>query len=97
MYTHLLSSLPSLRAQIKDAVTASLRTCLLEIREASAEIGKLALDVMRQRVRRWRSRREKDPTLRNLRVGSAVELVTNEKVERKQVLKCSAVHAALTV
>ena len=87
LYAHLLSSLPSLRAQIKDAVTASLRTCLLDIREASSEVGKLALEAMRQRARRWRSRREKDPALRNLRVGSAVELVTNEKVECKWTLK----------
>lgn len=70
-----------MRAQIKDAVTASLRTCLLDIREASADVGKLALDAMRQRTRRWRSRRDKEPVLKNLRVGSAVELVTNEKIE----------------
>jgi hypothetical protein len=96
LYTHLLSSLPSLRAQIKDAVTASLRTCLLDIREASSEVGKLALEAMRQRSRRWRSRREKDPALRNLRVGSAVELVINEKVECERVLKWIVVCAVLT-
>jgi hypothetical protein len=51
------------------------------------EIGKLALESMRQRTRRWRSRREKEPALKNLRVGSAVELVTNEKVERESALR----------
>ncbi|KAF8323410.1 exocyst complex component, sec15 subunit [Clavulina sp. PMI_390] len=86
LYTHLLSSLPSLRTQIKDAVNASKITFLLEIREASADIGKLALEAMRQRARRWRSRRDKEPNLRNLRVGSAVELVSNEKIERKPYL-----------
>lgn len=48
---------------------------------ASHDVGKLALEAMRQRTRRWRSRKEKEPALRNLRVGSAVELVTNERVE----------------
>ncbi|KAF5390532.1 hypothetical protein D9757_002620 [Collybiopsis confluens] len=80
-YRHLLSSLPSLRVQIKDAVTASMKEWLLKIRENSGEIGRLALENMETRTRRWRSRREKDPLLRMSRVGSAVELVTYEKIE----------------
>ncbi|KAK0468138.1 rsec15 [Desarmillaria tabescens] len=80
-YQHLLSSLPSLRGQIKDAVTASMKQWLLEIRESSGDVGRLALDNMETRSRRWRSRREKDPFLRMSRVGSAVELVTSEKSE----------------
>ncbi|KAF8826924.1 hypothetical protein HHX47_DHR5000634 [Lentinula edodes] len=80
-YRHLLSSLPSLRVQIKDAVTASMKEWLLKIRENSGEIGRLALEAMEMRTRRWRSRRDKDPLLRMSRVGSAVELVTYEKTE----------------
>ncbi|KAJ3788694.1 rsec15 [Lentinula aff. detonsa] len=80
-YRHLLSSLPSLRVQIKDAVTASMKEWLLKIRENSGEIGRLALEAMEIRTRRWRSRRDKDPLLRMSRVGSAVELVTYEKTE----------------
>ncbi|KAF9076853.1 exocyst complex component, sec15 subunit [Rhodocollybia butyracea] len=80
-YRHLLSSLPSLRVQIKDAVTASMKEWLLKIRENSGEIGRLALETMETRTRRWRSRRDKDPLLRMSRVGSAVELVTYEKTE----------------
>ncbi|THV08361.1 rsec15, partial [Dendrothele bispora CBS 962.96] len=80
-YQHLLSSLPSLRTQIKDAVTASMKQWLLEIRNNSGEIGRLALEAMEARTRRWRTRREKDPLLRMSRVGSAVELVTYEKTE----------------
>ncbi len=82
-YQHLLSSLPSLRGQIKDAVTASMKQWLLEIRNNSGDVGRLALDNMETRSRRWRSRREKDPFLRMSRVGSAVELVTTEKSECK--------------
>ncbi|KAJ7639038.1 rsec15 [Roridomyces roridus] len=80
-FQYLLSSLPSLRGQIKDAVTASMKQWLLEIRNISEDVGGLALEAMETRTRRWRARREKDPSLRQSRVGSAVELVTYEKTE----------------
>ncbi|KAF8969464.1 exocyst complex component, sec15 subunit [Flammula alnicola] len=80
-FQHLLSSLPSLRGQIKDAVTASMKQWLLEIRNISTEVGRLAVEAMESRTRRWRTRREKDILLRPSRVGSAVELVTYEKIE----------------
>ncbi|KAG6854896.1 hypothetical protein C0991_012086 [Blastosporella zonata] len=80
-FQHLLSSLPSLRAQIKDAVTASMKQWLLEIRNVGTEVGRLANEAMESRTRRWRSRREKDPSLRQSRVGSAVEMITYEKTE----------------
>ncbi|PIL36939.1 hypothetical protein GSI_00630 [Ganoderma sinense ZZ0214-1] len=81
LFQHLLSSLPSLRGQIKDAVTASVKQWLLDIRNVSATIGSLALEAMEMRTRRWRSRREKDPMLKSSRVGSAVESITYEKTE----------------
>ncbi|CAK5275482.1 unnamed protein product [Mycena citricolor] len=80
-FQHLLSSLPSLRGQIKDAVTASMKQWLLEIRNVSGDVGRLALDATETRQRRWRGRREKDPLLRMSRVGSAVEMVTYEKTD----------------
>ncbi|KAJ8093400.1 Rab GTPase-binding exocyst subunit S15 [Marasmius tenuissimus] len=80
-YQHLLSSLPSLRTQIKNAVTAEMKQWLLEIRNNSGNVGQLSLGAMDARTRRWRARREKDPLLRMSRVGSAVELVTYEKTE----------------
>lgn len=82
-FQHLLSSLPSLRTQIKDAVTASVKQWLLEIRNISAEVGRLAMDAMDARNRRWKARRDRDPLLQTVRVGSAVELVTYEKTECK--------------
>ncbi|KAL0570600.1 Rab GTPase-binding exocyst subunit S15, partial [Marasmius crinis-equi] len=106
-YQHLLSSLPSLRTQIKNAVTASMKQWLLEIRNNSENIGKLALEAMDLRTRRWRTRREKDPLLRMSRVGSAVELVTYEKTEFnvldndqikidfKPLYECIHIHTAL--
>ncbi|KAG8898195.1 hypothetical protein FRB99_007605 [Tulasnella sp. 403] len=80
-FIHLLSSLPSLRAQIKDAVTASTKSWLLEIRNTSGQVGNLALEAMKTRTRRWKSKRDKEPLLKLSHVGSPVELVTNEKVE----------------
>ncbi|KAG9015549.1 hypothetical protein FRB94_000154 [Tulasnella sp. JGI-2019a] len=80
-FIYLLSSLPSLRAQIKDAVTASTKSWLFEIRNISGQVGRLALDAMKTRARRWKAKREKEPLLRLSLVGSAVEMVTNEKVE----------------
>ncbi|KAH9927182.1 exocyst complex component sec15 subunit [Epithele typhae] len=81
LFQYLLSSLPSLRGQIKDAVTASMKQWLLDIRNVSAQIGQLALEAMELRTRRWRSRRDKDPMLKSSRVGSAVETITYEKTE----------------
>lgn len=80
-FNHILSSLPSLRTQIKEAVTASTNTWLLEIRNVSGEVGRLALEAMELRTRKWRARREKEALLKLSRVGSSVEMVTNEKLE----------------
>ncbi|EPQ59901.1 hypothetical protein GLOTRDRAFT_33192 [Gloeophyllum trabeum ATCC 11539] len=80
-FQHLLSSLPSLRGQIKDAVTASTKQWLLDIRNVSGQVGELALEAMELRVKRWKARRDRDPMLRSARVGSAVEWVTYEKTE----------------
>ncbi|OCH92199.1 rsec15 [Obba rivulosa] len=107
LFQHLLSSLPSLRGQIKDAVTASMKQWLLDIRNVSSQVGQLALDAMDHRTRRWRSRREKDPILKLSRVGSAVEVVTNEKnefnvldneqlqVDFKPLFECIHIYTAL--
>ncbi|KAI9507508.1 exocyst complex component sec15 subunit [Russula earlei] len=81
LFQHILMSLPSLRGQIKDAVTASTKQWLLEIRNLTGDVGKLALEAMENRTRRWRSRREKDPTIRLSRVGSAVETVSYETTD----------------
>ena len=80
-FTHLLSSVPSLRNQIKDAVTASNKSWLLVIRNVSRQVGRLALENMESRRRRWKARQERDPLLRSSRVGSAVEVTGNEGKE----------------
>ncbi|RSH87449.1 hypothetical protein EHS25_003359 [Saitozyma podzolica] len=80
-YAHLLSSLPSLRMSIKDAVTASTKSWLFDVRESGAKVGKLALEQMAGRIKKWRARREKEGSVRLARVGAALELVNNERVE----------------
>ncbi|KAG8795443.1 hypothetical protein FRC17_008135, partial [Serendipita sp. 399] len=70
-FNHLLSSLPSYRMQIKDAVTASLKTWLFELRNVSRQVGSLALDAMEARSNRWVARKEKEPQLKLCRLGGA--------------------------
>ncbi|KAG9317484.1 exocyst complex subunit Sec15-like-domain-containing protein [Chiua virens] len=81
LYQHILSSLPSLRVQVQNAVTASMKQWLLEIRNVTATVGRGAMESMDTRKRKWRVRREKDPMLRTSRVGSAVEMVTHERTD----------------
>ncbi|KAK4689058.1 exocyst complex component 6, partial [Tremellales sp. Uapishka_1] len=80
-YLHLLSSLPSLRLSIKDAVNASTKTWLFDVRESGIKVGRLALEQMSARIKKWRARREKEGGVRLARVGGALELVNNERVE----------------
>ncbi|CAG7848707.1 SubName: Full=Related to secretory pathway protein (Exocyst complex protein Sec15) {ECO:0000313/EMBL:CCA69070.1} [Serendipita indica DSM 11827] len=80
-FNHLLASLPSYRTQIKDAVTASLKTWLFDLRNVSRQVGSLALEAMDLRSKRWAQRKEKEPQLKLCRLGGAVELITYEKVE----------------
>lgn len=80
-YLHLVSSIPSLRLSIKDAVTASTKSWLFDIRESSALVGKLALEQMGARIKKWRAKREKEGGIRLARIGGALELVYNERSE----------------
>ncbi|KAL1413544.1 Rab GTPase-binding exocyst subunit S15 [Vanrija albida] len=80
-YLHLVSSLPSLRISIKDAVTATTKSWLFDIRESNTLVGKLALENMTARIKRWRTKREKDGGVRLARIGGALELVSNERIE----------------
>lgn len=70
-----------MRNQVKEAVTASTNSWLLEIRNISGDVGRLALEAMETRIKRWKARQEKEPLLRLSQIGSSVEMVTNEKLE----------------
>jgi hypothetical protein len=80
-FQHIMSSLPSLHGEIKSAVTASEKNWLSDMREISAEVGRLALTQMEVRMRKWKSKQEKDPGLRHIRVGDPIELASNDKTE----------------
>lgn len=80
-HDHILSAVPSLRSSIKSAVTASQKQWLLEMRERSSDVGKLAMEQMEQRMRKWKQKRDRDPGMKGMQVGSAVEMVHNERVE----------------
>jgi len=53
------------------------------VREGGAKVGKLAMDQMSARIKKWRARREKEGGVRLARVGGALEMVHNERVECK--------------
>ncbi|KAG7562727.1 hypothetical protein FFLO_01788 [Filobasidium floriforme] len=80
-FQHIMSSLPSLHAEIKSAVTASEKNWLLDMREVSAQVGRLALIQMETRMRKWKSKQDRDPGLRHIRVGDPIELASNDKTE----------------
>jgi len=80
---HMLARLASTRQQIRDAVTREMKAWLFEAREASRTVGKLALEGLEQRNRRWKARkaRDVDGTLRLARINGPVELAVSERHE----------------
>jgi hypothetical protein len=58
---------------------------LWDTRNISGQVGKLAIEAMDTRTRRWRSRRERDPMIKHSKVGNAVELVAYKKTERSVI------------
>ncbi|GAA6046541.1 hypothetical protein JCM3770_006200 [Rhodotorula araucariae] len=79
--TLMLSSIPEARAQIRDAVTRSLKAWMYEAREASRAVGKGALDAMEQRGRRWAARKRKEVQLALAKVNGPIELGISERHE----------------
>jgi hypothetical protein len=67
-------------------VTASTKSWLFDIRESGATVGRLALEQMTARIKKWRARREKEGGVRLARVGGALEMVHNERAECESVL-----------
>lgn len=59
------------------------------MRESSAKVGKLALEQMALRTRKWRMKREREGGVRLARVGGPLELVHNERVECKCMPMCA--------
>jgi hypothetical protein len=74
-------SIPLFRAEVKSSVTASQNAWLLGIRESSPLVGQLALKHMEVRARKWKAKVERDGNVKQVRIGSAIELVNNEKSE----------------
>lgn len=56
---YLGAALPGERARIRDEVTKQLKTWLFDAREACGNVGRLALEAMETRNRRWKARRER--------------------------------------
>lgn len=80
-YQQIMLSIPLFRTEIKSSVTAEQNAWLLGIRESSPLVGQLALRHMEVRARKWKSKVERDGNVKQVRIGSAIELVNNEKSE----------------
>ncbi|KAJ9112059.1 hypothetical protein QFC22_006353 [Naganishia vaughanmartiniae] len=80
-YQQIMLSIPLLRTEIKASVTAEEKAWLLGVRESSPLVGKLALDQMEVRAKKWKTKMERDGNVKEIRIGSAIELVNNEKSE----------------
>ncbi|KAK0521565.1 Rab GTPase-binding exocyst subunit S15 [Tilletia horrida] len=77
----MLEGIPQTRERIRAAVTREMKEWLFEAREKSRTVGRLALDAMELRQKRWKAKAQKDPMLSLAKVNSAIELVVNERIE----------------
>ncbi|GHJ89092.1 hypothetical protein NliqN6_5494 [Naganishia liquefaciens] len=106
-YQQIMLSIPLFRTEIKSAVTAEQNAWLLGIRESSPLVGQLALRHMEVRAKKWKAKVERDGNAKQVRIGSAIELVNNEKsefnplqnehisVDFKPLLQCIHIYDAL--
>ena len=81
---HMLESIPAMRDIIRQAVTKEMKEWLFEAREKQRQIGKLALEAMDARVKRWKAKSQRDPMLAIAKVNSAIEMAVNEKIDCEQ-------------
>ncbi|KAF8972837.1 hypothetical protein BGZ46_010030, partial [Entomortierella lignicola] len=79
---HMQDCIPILQHAIKDAVTTEMKEWLVSIRASQKAMGKLAMDRMAARQKRWRERSNNGFRLKTLHnVNSAVEVAINEENE----------------
>lgn len=100
-------SIPASQKAIADAVMLDLNTWLYRIRETSQFLGEVAFYHTEMRRSRHKERSEKDETLTNFKLNSAIELVFEEddefdvlandevEVEFKPLFECLHIHQAL--
>ena len=74
-------SVPATKKLIADAVMTDLNTWLFRIRETSQFLGEVAFYAIEQRRTRHKERAEKFDYLRNFKLNSAIELVSDENIE----------------
>jgi hypothetical protein len=77
----MMDSIPTMREQVRTAVTREMREWLYEVREKGRLVGQLALEGMEARQRRWKVKSGKDAMLSLAKVNSPIELVVNERME----------------
>ncbi len=78
---HMMESIPAMRLTIRKEVMKEMKEWLYEAREKQRTVGKLALEAMDARVKRWKAKSQRDPMLAISKINSAIEMVVNEKIE----------------
>ncbi|WFD29125.1 Rab GTPase-binding exocyst subunit S15 [Malassezia sp. CBS 17886] len=73
--------IPDARERIRQTVTRQLQGWMFEVREKSGAVGRVALETMETRQKRWRNRSQKDPMLCMSSINSPIEQVVNERIE----------------
>ena len=81
----MMNSLTTTRSQIREEISKEMKSWLFEARHASGTIGKLALESMNSRNKRWKVRKQRDlnGSLRLAKVNGPVELAVSERHESK--------------
>ena len=74
-------NIPELRDRIRSEVTKQMKGWMYEVREKSGAVGRIALETMEARQKRWKLRSQKDPMLRLSSINSPIEQIVNERVE----------------
>ena len=74
-------NIPHMRERIRMEVLKQLKGWMLDVREKSAIVGRIALETMEARQQRWLYRSRKDPMFRLSSINSPIEQIVNERIE----------------
>ncbi|CAG8582591.1 18435_t:CDS:10 [Dentiscutata erythropus] len=78
---HMHESIPVMQNSVKDAVTKEMKEWLYRVREVTRQVGKIAMEQMSLRQKRWKVKVSQNPDLRSVPVSSPIEIVMNEENE----------------
>ncbi|CAG8434342.1 1359_t:CDS:10 [Diversispora eburnea] len=78
---HMQESIPVMQNNVKNAVTKEMKEWLFRVQQDTRQVGKIAMEQMKLRQERWRTKVQQNPDLRSVAVSSPIEMVMNEENE----------------